>query len=508
MSENVFPAPQALARPVDLATIFVGILLLALLILMIGIVAGVAGTELAMLATSLVMLIASVTPFALTRAVPVERRHILLSLWAMGMGVYFALPVFTQYFFLTEPVDGITRIRNIQPEDILNGQLTALLALSCAYIGYFYPVGRFVAQVLPGPKVDWSHNATLMVALVMIPAGWFVTIGGQLGLIPSRLGSGALGSIGTASYMGLGLLTIMMLKYRSRPALLLALLLLVPTMLFAFLTGSKRFVLSPVMCIALGYFVCVRRIQLRWVVLGAISLVMLYPIATFYREFVLRGYSVGLGDVITNPGRIIFLLSSFLASANFSEYLEAGIASSTSRLDALGILTVIVRDTPDIVPFQGGWTIGYVFVSFIPRIIWAGKPSIGIGQWVTDNYGSEGMITSNTGSTWVGELFFNFGFAGVVIGMLIIGMYFRILHETLFRSMTVPAMFASIVVLWATCTTIEMNLIAPFNGTIFTLVPVLVAHIAVRTLSQPNRPIGGPQSPVLQQTSQPPGEPL
>jgi len=489
MSEVAFPPQQRLASPVETVAVLVVMLLFMLLVLLIGVASNVTSSELTMLALALLTIFICLVPLIASRSRPVLERHILLSLWSAGAAVYFGVPVFTQYFLISEPVEGVVRTSNIAPADLVAGQTLVLIALASMYAGYFQPVSRVAAQFVPRPKFDWTHNAALMVALVMIPMGWFVTVGGQFGLIPARLGSGALGAVATASYMGLGLLAIIVIRYRSRPAAMLILLLLVPTMVFAFFTGSKRAVLSPIACVGLGYLVCVRRIQLRWIVAGALLLITLYPTAQFYRQFVLAGNTLNLADVVTNPGRVLGLMSAFAGSVDPGDYIRVGIEASTARLDALGILSVIVRDTPTKVPFQEGWTLSYVALSFIPRVIWPGKPSMAVGQWVTDNYASpDGFIQSSTGSTWIGEFYFNFGIPGVIVGMLLIGMYFRVLHEVVFRSTTVPALFAGIVVLWSTCTTIEMNLIAPVNGVMFTAAPIVLAHVMVRTFSRPAAP--------------------
>jgi hypothetical protein len=54
-----------------------------------------------------------------------------------------------------------------------------------------------------------------------------------------------------------------------------------------------------------------------------------------------------------------------------------------------------------------------------------------------------------------------------------------------------------------------MNLIAPFTGTIFTLAPVLMAHIAVRMFAQPDRrnfePRTVPTFDTLARAPDPPG---
>jgi len=254
-----------------------------------------------------------------------------------------------------------------------------------------------------------------------------------------------------------------------------------PAMAIAFLTGSKRFVLAPVMMAALGYFVVQRRIERRWIILGTVLIAVIYPVATFWREVVMVGNQLSMAQILSNPGRAFSLVSSFLGNVEAREYFEVGISATTSRLDTLGILSVIVRDTPERVPFQGGWTILNVPLSFIPRILWPGKPNIAIGQWITDNYGAGPEIASNTGSSWIGEFYLNFGLPGVVVGMIVTGAYFRFMHEVFFKTVSTPAYVSMIVILWCTCTTIEMNLIAPFAGLNFNLGLVLLGHWFIRS---------------------------
>jgi hypothetical protein len=178
---------------------------------------------------------------------------------------------------------------------------------------------------------------------------------------------------------------------------------------------------------------------------------------------------------------VIGLLSSFAGGSEISNYFMQGLLSTGARLDMLGITSLIVRDTPSVVPYQGGWSLGYIPISFIPRILWEGKPEFRIGGWVTANYGGGPHIISSTGPGWIGELYFNFGLAGVIIGMLFIGTLFRTLHETLFRAdATIPALLACVVVLWTTCPTMEGTLLTPISGGIFRLTPILLTHLLIR----------------------------
>jgi hypothetical protein len=154
------------------------------------------------------------------------------------------------------------------------------------------------------------------------------------------------------------------------------------------------------------------------------------------------------------------------------------------RFDGLGVASVIVRDCPARVPFQGGWSIAQIFITYVPRIVWKDKPLLTTGQWVTDNFGSGPGISSATGSTWIGELWFNFGWPGIVFGMLLVGVYFRVLHEMLFKPDAVmPAQLMAVIAMFAIPPSLGGALIAPVNGVVVTAVPIVFTHWIVRLMS-------------------------
>jgi len=472
---------RAADRRVLESVFFFGLAIFASLLgILSAALAEVSAQEMLMIGVALVTILLALLPLAVNHSRAKENRHVLLMIFAVSFACFYAFPLFTQYF-LGDPLrEGNVRLNNLDPSNILAGQSVALTALVCVYAGYIYPIGRFAGELLPRPTFDWPHPTALFIAVVMIFMGWTVFMGSTVGIIPRSFGSGVLGAISSSMYFGIGLLMIIYLKYRSQPARTLMVVLVPFTMAIAFLTGSKRFALSPLIVIAIAHIVIERRIRARWVVGGALALIALYPIAQFWREVSWTG-TLSLFQWMLDPARVIRLLGSYLAATSFAEYFEGGLIATGSRLDLLGITTVIVRDTPGVVPYQGGWTLAYIPISFIPRILWSGKPEFHIGQWVTDNFGAGPMVVSSTGSGWVGELYFNFGLIGVIAGMFFIGSLFRLLHETLFRSDgTIPALLAALVVIWTTCPTMEGNLLAPFSGGIFHLTPILLTHMAVR----------------------------
>jgi hypothetical protein len=327
----------------------------------------------------------------------------------------------------------------------------------------------------------------------MIPLGWAIYLASTFRILPSRAGSGFLGMISNSTYFGIALLTITYMRHRAQGALAMLAVLVPPTMAFNFLTGSKTLLLTPAAIIVAVYFVMKRRIAVRWILVGFAAVALIYPIAEFQRRVILRGNTRGAADVISQSGEIVSRVSRFAGSWEFGDYMLQGIAATSRRFDGLGVVAVIVRDCPRRVPYQGGWTLSYIVLSYVPRIVWADKPAMTIGQWVTTNFGSGPGILSNTAPTWVGELYFNFGWPGVVIGMLLMGVFLRILHEVLFPPNPVmPTLVMSVVALYTIPQTLQAGLIGPINGVIFAAMPVVMTHWLVRLVSgAPRRPPAG-----------------
>ena len=189
------------------------------------------------------------------------------------------------------------------------------------------------------------------------------------------------------------------------------------------------------------------------------------------------------------PVEVVSKTARFVGSQDFGDHLWTGIASTMVRFDGLGIASVIVRDCPTRVPFQGGWTIAQIFISYVPRLVWKNKPHMTSGGWVTEKFAGGPGILSSTGSTWVGEFWFNFGWPGIVIGMLLMGLFFRILHEMLFKPGAVmPAQLMSVIVLFMVPPTLGGAVIGPVNGVVFGAMPLILTHLGVRLMSGTVRP--------------------
>jgi hypothetical protein len=183
-------------------------------------------------------------------------------------------------------------------------------------------------------------------------------------------------------------------------------------------------------------------------------------------------------------------MQRFVSTTKLDDYVVEGMLATSARLDALSITSVIARDAGDRVPFQHGWSLGYIAIAYVPRFVWPEKPWTTIGEWVTDNFGSGPMIESATGPSWVGEFYFNFGWAGVVIGMALLGAWFRWVHECFLGvDATIPSLFAGAVALFAIAPAVLGGVIAPINDVVYKVAPIVLVHLFVRAFTRPPPPL-------------------
>jgi hypothetical protein len=458
--------------------------LLGVIGLVVGLAVGVRGADVVELALALVTTALALLPLILDQGRRPSERHVLLSTFSLVFIIGFVLPVLVIFIPAVGPADAPGYgFSALLPADIIRGQLTVILGLAVLLIGYVSPLGRTLGAPVPRFRTDWSLSATLAVAAVIIPFGWAILLAGVFGQISAALGSGLIGVFASAYLYGIALLTIAFLRHRSRVAFLTLAVLVPVTSFFGLFTGSKSAVLIPFVMVGLAVVVVRRRIGVRWILLGVLATTIVYPVGTFVREDILVENTLTTADALRDPNATLGRVSEFVTSSRSGEYFFEGILSTVARMDCIGAASVLIRDTPSVAPFQYGRTLGLFFVAFIPRVIWPGKPTITIGRYITDVYGSGPEIESNTAPTQLGEFYMNFGYAGVVVGMLLYGVLLRLLHEVLLRGQpTTPGLFAAIIVLLYLGMGFQGGVANNFANTVLSIVPIVVAHLAVSML--------------------------
>jgi hypothetical protein len=93
--------------------------------------------------------------------------------------------------------------------------------------------------------------------------------------------------------------------------------------------------------------------------------------------------------------------------------------TSFNQLSQIG--RVVERDG-----FYGGSTFSYLGVVMTPRFLWSEKPRIALGTWYALRIGQavetpDGWANTSINMTQAGELYLNWGWIGVLLGLPILG---------------------------------------------------------------------------------------
>ncbi|MBI3591468.1 MAG: hypothetical protein HY094_08860 [Candidatus Melainabacteria bacterium] len=234
----------------------------------------------------------------------------------------------------------------------------------------------------------------------------------------------------TFPLIGLSLCFVEWLKNQKKIYfLLLSILLLIPEIIYALPTGSKERILFPVAILIFLYSLKTKLAIVPILFSMLIFVLFVFPFVGIYRSIFLTG------DAVLDLSRtfdIYWHQFRYFDKENVSKmfYMIFG-----ERLNYSLVVSIIIENTPKIWDFKHGFTYLFFIISFIPRIIWPGKPSItSFDNVFGRDYGFLGRsdYTTSIDMTWVGEMFINFGWYGILVAFLY-GIIFQTLYTYFLR---------------------------------------------------------------------------
>jgi hypothetical protein len=171
----------------------------------------------------------------------------------------------------------------------------------------------------------------------------------------------------------------------------------------------------------------------RWIVALPVLLVLLYPITNAYRDVIRGQTSIGVRSV-TDANEALGLATQNLRQNNSADEVRQGaLKSALSRLDELEDFGTLIS-TENAAGFLEGderlWMIP--IYPFIPRAIWKSKPILDMGRRASVFLGSTDKSSSAVSPLADGYL--KGGFAGLVCGMLVWGVFAERLTNLVLRS--------------------------------------------------------------------------
>lgn len=180
--------------------------------------------------------------------------------------------------------------------------------------------------------------------------------------------------------------------------------------------GSKEFVLQPIFLLLVGYYLFYRTVSVKAVLLiicFSLTFMAIYP-------FMYQSRNVSEHKGLDGIERLESYSKSSEIVSKKKVFLQ-GLVLTTNRVNAKGSIDTVVYGTENGAPFQYGRTIKLLFYSFIPSIVWSNRPDISIGREVNEAFNVSSTKDTYISLTYLGEMYWNFGIFGAIIGMVFYG---------------------------------------------------------------------------------------
>jgi len=361
-----------------------------------------------------------------------------------------------------------------------NTELVILTGGAFAHIAY-----RLICRLIPGSNqrlsMDWPERTlVLWGSILWAVSTWLVwklnvqilvqVTNSVVADAYSRLNGLQIAAFMLAGYfqpLGIVILAYAQSRYR-RPYMMPLLIAMIGTeMVYGFISDSKGQVLIGLALIAITKMLTDGKIPLARLAVLAIIITIAFPILQANR--VIRSeYSENHAQAAQQIGKTLErALEAKKEVTTGSDRMDTFL----ERMSLKDNVDQIVSRTGHDIPFQNGHTLFPLIAVFVPRLVWPTKPDVKTGQLFNNVFNLADSDNVYISTSHLGELYWNYGWSGVIVGMLIIGLLLGLVGtlSNLSQSITITR----ILVLLATVKLIVLG----FESTIATQYSVWVRSI-------------------------------
>ncbi len=352
-------------------------------------------------------------------------------------GRYALLGIFLCVYFIYFGVGDVSALFSGNVTEISSSAVTpseAVMLAGCLLliVGYraAVSIGR-AARSRAAPR-DWSIAAITLVGLAIWAIGtyatfdWYVHVVTDTTIEATRVGLAGESQLAISLYVlfqmvqPVGILLLAYAWRRRRGAFLLGTIAAVVAVqiVLGFVADIKGLALLAGILVIVTMTLIDGRIPKLWLVGAVIFIQLAFPIFQAYREVVHGGLELSRATVVEHLGHALEIAMSaekrvMHGPDRAQTFLE--------RLSLRGSVEMIVNRTGVDVDFEHGFTLIPLISTFVPRMVWADKPDIPAGQLVNKAFHVSEDPSTYISPSHLGELYWNFGWLGVIVGMPMIG---------------------------------------------------------------------------------------
>lgn len=379
--------------------------------------------------------------------------------------------------------------------DLIWTYIYLMIGFASMTFGFYLPYGRLLGEYASRklPVWDWTPRQTLLPAALFLGIGlyFFIVpfISSLVGLSLSEAARDPLSTLNvTLSFLTLeaGFLAAMCVfktrgsKFERLLAFgMLGFLLISKTGL----SSSRSTFISIVILMAMAYLYSGRKITATvsaiFGVLVVLSLIIGMIYGTTFRYVKVTEDQLSLDQQLEIVGQTIDTISA----QDSDKVLKESLNNLGERIDGISTVAVVVGNYERLNQYEAGYGIKDniytdLWTSFIPRYFWENKPLIFDSRSYSDLYFN--FSGNSYALTPTADLLRNFGPYGIPIGMLLVGLFLRVIYAMLIENQKITIGRATVYYLFLVSISYE-----GFYATIF-VYGVRIVLLAIITLACAN----------------------
>jgi hypothetical protein len=244
----------------------------------------------------------------------------------------------------------------------------------------------------------------------------------------AKRGLEAMGPYGTMAFMlttmfqPIGILLIAYAWRLRRSTVLLAMVILtvIAQILLGFVINVKSVAMIGGILVIVTYILIEGRLPIVGLAAAVLYMIFVYPIFVAAREEIHGKGLIPRSSILAN---LVHVVELSIAAEDRNENFHLHQQSLLERTSVRESVQMIVERTGIDVKFQHGHTLAPLLATFVPRVVWSDKPDVATGRVVNTEFHVTEAAFSDTyiSPSIPGELYWNFGWPGILVGMAVIG---------------------------------------------------------------------------------------
>jgi hypothetical protein len=324
----------------------------------------------------------------------------------------------------------IFQLEYIERETIIHMLNLSILGITAFLVGFRSPLYKVFGSFCKPLRLTWIPERAYKLA---IHTGIFGLIVLYLSIAKKFifLSQGTTVFLGELSRFSIAILYLMILQKKMKfSGKIFFLIIFVIRMLIDLSTGCTSLIVGEISIILFLFIYHYKKIPWLQMGIGLLFFILVFAVRDEYRKYTWFEGEYATADPFKKAGVYLKLISERILNSGGEKITPEDYRKIMSRASALVTFAKVVYLTPEYVPYWGGYTYRYLYTSIIPRFLYPQKPVKILGQEFGHRYELLDPFDQTTSYNLpvLVEFYINFGVWGIIIGMLMIGIFFRNLY--------------------------------------------------------------------------------